>query len=92
MPPEGVSHRSKSAGPTLKDKIVGYYVSGPDGREDFATRQEAQAAYDALAGQTRHIGRWRQRVRRVPRYFEGMTVETRQRSRYGEVIESEVVQ
>lgn len=73
------------------DKIVGYYVTGPSGREDFRYLHDAQAAYDALEGQPRAIGRWRQR--RSPDQPlllpNGQLIQRTSRSRYGDLIERE---
>lgn len=78
--------------PELKDKIVGYYVTGPDGRQDFSRidRQGADAAYAALEGKPRAIGRWRERVGPDQPLLVGNTlVQRRARSRYGDLIESD---
>jgi hypothetical protein len=72
------------------DPIVGYYVTGEDGRQDFEVLADAQAAYDALAGAPRAIGRWRQRTSEpMPTMVGTQVVHRPQRARYGDLIEKE---
>ena len=73
-----------------KDRIVGYYVTGPHGRQDFQVRKDAEAAYEALSGGFRAIGRWRERIGPdQPLLVAGELTHRRQRSRYGDLIRRE---